>query len=157
MLSRKRLRLGILVAIAALSMGVAQTASADGWCQCVNYLANRYQLTYYPNASDWSTYLSGRCTANGGMFQQVSTPQPYNVVVYSADRIPPLGHVGLITAVSGTSLTVRGANQIFSPEFTDAGCTNVSEGRFTRKNWGEAYFRYIDPYWIWVATGHVCQ
>ena len=142
-----------LLALGAACGGVEESSSRDtsglaqgdtgnveqaaAWCECTNYVNNRFNLGGgFPNAQDWGPYLTGRG------YYQVSSPAVGDIVVYTAARMGNCcGHVGVIAGVGSTSLTVRGANQIWST-FTEYNCTNVSQGNFNRRTDGtERYYR----------------
>jgi surface antigen len=111
---------------------------ANTWCQCTNYVNNRFALGGgFPNAQDWGPYLSARG------YRQVSTPQVGDIVIYTAARMGnTAGHVAVIAGVSSTSITNRGANQLSTwATTTEFGCTNVSQGAYTRRTTGETYWR----------------
>jgi hypothetical protein len=103
------------------------------WCQCVDYVRNRFDLNpsagpYFVGAADMGPYLE-----NQG-FMPVYEPVEGAVIVFprwfGSGIDATYGHVGVVTAVQSFgdtwSLTVRGARQTV-PEWTEHGCTNVSD------------------------------
>jgi|GEM_PF-4625739 len=106
-------------------------AQAASYCQCVDYVKNRYQLSGSiggsGGAKDMGPYLRDRG------FVQLSTPFVGAVVIlkpaFGRGVNATYGHVAVITAVQdlGTDwrITIRGANQSGSV-WTEYNCTNVS-------------------------------
>lgn len=121
------LLLGTLPVVSLLlpSRSVAQSAK---FCQCTEYVANRFGLTRnFPNAKDWN---DGYLQRNG--FRQVGLQKGAIVVMEKEFRgsDPTYGHVGVVENVrySGgkTYINVRGANQyVGDPYVTESGCSNV--------------------------------
>jgi len=107
------------------SRGVAQSSK---FCQCTEYVANRFGLTRdFPNAKDWN---DGYLQKN--RFRQVGVQKGAIVVMEKEFRgsDPTFGHVGVVENVrysSGkTYIDVRGANQYVGTSYvTENGCNNV--------------------------------
>lgn len=130
-------RTTILASLAALSTAallplLASPARAQIYCQCTQYVANRFGLpNNFPNAGDWN---DGYLQRNG--FTQVNA-QPGAIVVM--ERSFPgsdatYGHVGIVESITSDGrLTVRGANQsVGSGYVTESGCNNVRLTAFGR-------------------------
>jgi surface antigen len=105
-------------------------ANAQRFCQCTDYVANRFGLTRnYPHAGDWDNgYLQNN------RFRRVGV-QPGAIVVM--ERSFPgantaFGHVGVVESIDSRGrITVRGANQsVGSPLANEAGCSNVRSTGF---------------------------
>jgi hypothetical protein len=104
------------------------------WCECVDYVRNRFQLDpsvgpYFLGAADMGPYLE-----NHGF---VTVPEPVSGAIIVFQRSfgsginATYGHVGVIVGVqpvngSTWNLTVRGARQTW-PEWSEHGCNNVSD------------------------------
>ncbi|MEW6495131.1 MAG: CHAP domain-containing protein [Cyanobacteriota bacterium] len=116
--------LPVILALAP-SASVAQSAK---WCQCTNYVANRFGLRGYPNAGDWD---NGYLARNG--FHQINSPQNGAIVVLNpgvagADRT--YGHVGVVdqytTAGNSLKINIGGTNQPGAKVANEYGCNNVT-------------------------------
>ncbi len=109
--------------LAVASLLSPKPAVAAGYCQCVAYIANRYNISIPANAKDVGPVLA----RNG--FKQVG-PQAGAIVVMQpsfpgADTT--YGHVGVVESIqSNGKITVRAANQRSSAQFTEYNCTDVS-------------------------------
>lgn len=124
------LLLGSLAAgstLAAASFFNPKSAQAQSvkYCQCTEYVANRFGLTRdFPNAGDWN---DGYLQRNG--FRQVG---PQRGAIAVMERSFPganttYGHVGIVENVRADGrIDLRGANQYVGGSlFTEAGCNNV--------------------------------
>ncbi|NOK60003.1 MAG: Surface antigen [Chloroflexi bacterium AL-W] len=134
---------GLVVALCLLTtfvLSAPRSASAASWCWCTQYVYAAKGLGGgYGDAHTWDDN-NGILRQNG--YYQVSSPGYGDIVVYGTDRFGPYGHVGIVTNVNSSSLTVRGANQASSwATFTEHGCTNASQGNFVRRSYGETYWR----------------
>jgi hypothetical protein len=113
----------------------AAPQAAGHWCQCVEYVQNRFALNrwggpHFIGAADMGPYLE----AQG--LQRIAEPVEGAVIVFprtfgmGIDAV--YGHVGVVTQVSTTygsaawALTVRGARQQ-GKEWAEHGCSNVSD------------------------------
>jgi hypothetical protein len=122
------------------------------WCQCVEYVLNRYGLSmaggpYFLSAADMAPYLHSRG------FGKVVAPTPGDIIVFSrsfGEGIDPThGHVGVVRSATplgdGVSWTVhvRGARQ-GGASFAEAGCANVSDMTVIVRSLSArtAFFRY---------------
>lgn len=100
---------------------------AAGFCQCVEYVKNRFGITApVGNAKDMVNTLP-----RFG-FTRISEPQAGAVVVMQPSfpgSDPTYGHVGIVEGVQyvngQTKISVRSSNQIGS-KFSDANCSNVT-------------------------------
>ncbi|MCT7952197.1 CHAP domain-containing protein [Ancylothrix sp. C2] len=115
----------LLGSIASIQLFTPSSSLAQGKCQCTNYVANRFNLTGFPDAADWN---DGFLQKRG--FIQLDSPKPGAIVVMErsfrgADS--SFGHVGIVEEVKAdNTITVRGANQYMgSPFFSEKGCSNV--------------------------------
>ena len=107
---------------------------AAGYCQCVDYIKNRYGLKCSANAKSM-----GSCLTSSG-FKKLSTPVAGAVIIfqpnYGGGINTTYGHIGVVTKVvydskaKSYTLTVRGANQGGST-WTEYNCSNVSELKTT--------------------------
>jgi len=147
--------LALVVAAFALSFGAspakaapARAALYTGTCWCTEYVSNYWGLTGFPNAYLWGSYLTGKgwhhtdTVANGEIivFQRsqslwVTNPNTGNSFYWTTDAAA--GHVAIVAnAVYHSlgpywSLTIKGAHQNVSGDYTDHSCTDV-----TNLNWG---------------------
>ncbi len=102
------------------------------WCQCVDYVRNRFNLApggNFVGAADMGPYLE----AQG--YGRIPDPVVGAIIVFprwfGAGIDATYGHVGVVTAIDTSDpanwhLTVRGARQTH-PEWTENGCSNVSD------------------------------
>lgn len=107
-------------------------ADQASWCQCVDYVRNRFQLGYggpgFVGAADMGPYLEAQ------RFARLSEPAAGTIIVFQRwfgfGIDTTYGHVGVVTAATpdggGWQLIVRGARQTYQ-EWTEYGCTNVSD------------------------------
>ncbi len=113
-----------IIALEALVPNVARAESH--YCQCVEYVKNRFGITQaVGNAKDMIYSLP-----NLG-FRQVSRPEVGAVVIMQpsfpgADTT--YGHVGFIDSYNSSSgkISVKGANQRGGGAFTESNCNNVT-------------------------------
>ncbi len=112
--------------IASPLLSNASFAQSVKYCQCTEYVANRFKLTRdFPNAKDWN---DGYLQKNG--YTKVGVSVGSIVVMENifpgADEI--YGHVGIVESINPNgTITVRGANQDSkSNPFTEYGCNDVS-------------------------------
>jgi surface antigen len=106
------------------SVSVAQSTR---WCQCTDYVANRFGLSGYPNAGDWDNgYLAGKG------FRQINSPQNGAIVVLNPNTAGAfgVGHVGVVeqytTTGNSLKLNIRGTNQPGATVPNEFGCNNVT-------------------------------
>jgi hypothetical protein len=102
------------------------------WCQCVDYVRNRFNLApggNFVGAADMGPYLE----AQG--YGRIPDPVVGAIIVFprwfGSGINATYGHVGVVTTVDTSDpanwhLTVRGARQTH-PEWTESGCSNVSD------------------------------
>lgn len=115
------------VALLQANKGIAPNGAI--WCQCVQYIKNRYGLKNTANAKDMGPIL-----VKSG-FRQISEPKVGAVVIFQpafgSGIDQKYGHIGVIDKVQSVNnnkswaITVRGANQGGSL-FTEYNCNNVS-------------------------------
>jgi hypothetical protein len=114
----------------------AATPEVDGhWCQCVEYVQNRFALNrwsgpHFVGAADMGPYLE----AQG--LQRITAPIEGAIIVFprtfGMGIDETYGHVGIVMQVNPNdsgpawTLTVRGARQEGS-EWAEHGCSNVSD------------------------------
>jgi surface antigen len=91
-------------------------------CQCVDYIKKRFPdlANYRGNAKDWGANL-----IRAG-YKVVSTAQAGDIVVIQPfGSMHPAGHIGVVAAIEGGGIRIRGANQA-APFTSECGCNNVS-------------------------------
>lgn len=104
-----------------------RSQQAAAWCWCTRYVANRFGLSGYPDATRWDDGYLGR---KG--WERSSDPKSGYIMVIEGYSFgtPSQGHVGEIDRRESLDskrwkITLKGANQPGST-WTEAGCTNVS-------------------------------
>lgn len=146
------LGLGLLfLAFPSVGFNAVQQQRAVRWCECVDYVRNRFGLNpsqgpWFVGAADMGPYLEAQ-----GM-TRLNAPVVGAVVVFprtfGAGIDQQYGHVGVVRQVqptsSGWSLMVRGARQTV-PEWTEAGCSNVSDMHHILVARGAPGVAFYDP------------
>lgn len=145
------LALAVVVTVLAL-FGAASPAKAapltySGNCQCTQYVSNVYNLTGFPNAYQWGSYLQGKgWYQDGGISvgdiivfaqgQQIWVTNPANGASFYWYTDPNYGHVAIVQSLVYHRLgpywivTFQGANQGVTPNYTSYSCTNVTTLQF---------------------------
>lgn len=104
-----------------------RSQQAAAWCWCTQYVANRFGLSGYPDATRWDNgYLDSRG------WKRSSEPKGGYITVIEGKSFgtPSQGHVGVVDKRESLDskrwkITLKGANQPGSTS-TEYGCTNVS-------------------------------
>lgn len=122
--------LGFIASLATSLNVFTKSANAAYWCQCTQYVRNRFALTNnFPHAKDWD---NGYLTNNGF----VKTTPKVGAVVVMETSFPgantTYGHVGVVQSIDSSGrITVRGANQsVGTTQVTEFNCTNVRSTQF---------------------------
>lgn len=106
----------------------SRSPQAAAWCWCTRYVANRFGLSGYPDATRWDNgYLTGKG------WKRSSDPSGGYIMVIEGYSFgtPSQGHVGVIDKRESLDskrwkITLRGANQPGSTS-TEYNCTNVTK------------------------------
>jgi hypothetical protein len=134
MLALSLLLLLLFLIVPRHGFNATPAATYARWCECVDYVRNRFQLDpaigpHFLGAADMGPYLQNHGFA--------AVPEPRNGAIIVFQRSfgsgidATYGHVGVIVGVqpldgSTWNLTVRGARQTW-PEWSEYGCNNVSD------------------------------
>jgi hypothetical protein len=128
----------VLIALAAATATTTistQAARAQVYCQCVGFVQ---KFTGY--LPIWSAKDAGPALARKGYRQvgaqngAIAVFQPWHGGV---DRTH--GHIGIVVSSGNGFVTIRSANQWSNRQFSQAGCSNVSDVNF-RVNGGVTFW-----------------
>lgn len=118
---------------------------SSGGCSCVWLVKNHEGITTSTaNAKDWGvSYMPPG-------YYKVYSPAVMDIVVFGKEFSKvdhTYGHIGYVVDYDvnndgSITLTVRGANQYQANEFTECGCTNVSDWKLNVSNSESQYVRY---------------
>jgi surface antigen len=102
------LRFNLVLALLVLSLTFSGTLAR--FCQCTDYVAEHYNLgSGWGTAKDWGPFLRGKG------FSESDTPAVGAIVVqqpcFGHGVNGEFGHVGWVSAWSGSKFTITGANQ----------------------------------------------
>jgi len=126
MRTRLLILIGLIIGISTfVSLSGSNTVMAEPFCQCVDYVRNRFSLSGSGDAYTWD---DGKLQANG--YSKVN-PKVGTIVVMERNfptANTSAGHIGVVESYDSITgrIVVRGANQGSTNLITEHGCNNVN-------------------------------